>query len=63
MHPRGIGSAPIKYALHFIGQAFHGAGREMRKVEPFREGVNGKNKFICIQEYVIIILMGYITYR
>jgi hypothetical protein len=24
--PGGIGSAPMKYASHFIGQAFHRAG-------------------------------------
>ena len=27
--PRGIGSAPMKWALHFIGQAFHRASAEI----------------------------------
>ena len=30
--PRGIGFAPMKYALHFIGQAFHRAGTPKSKM-------------------------------
>jgi hypothetical protein len=38
--PREIGFAPMKYVLHFIGQAFHGAGADIGEKDSFYSGTN-----------------------
>jgi len=38
--PKEIGCAPEKYASHFTGQAFHGAGGDIGGKDSFRSGTN-----------------------
>jgi hypothetical protein len=42
LDPGEIGSAPMKYALHFIGQAFHRAGRIYPSETEAKDGFTGQ---------------------